>query len=173
VTGPFLLGRGYALMSSSLNVFGQNCNDLTAAESAMMTKELFVEHYGRPSFTVGFGCSGGSYQAHQITDNYLGIFDGIIVGCSFPEVGFGTISFISDSWLLDSYFNKSSIAWTQEQKRQVAGFATYATLPSMAASANRIDPATGFVRRPLDNVGVQYGLGVLKSGVIPPRSSSI
>ncbi|RZU03238.1 hypothetical protein EV645_7264 [Kribbella rubisoli] len=206
VTDAFLLGRGYALMSSSLNVFGQNCNDLTAAESAMMTKELFVEHYGRPEYTVGFGCSGGSYQAHQITDNYPGIFDGIIVGCSFPEVGFGTISFISDSWLLDSYFNKSSIAWTQEQKRQVAGFATYATLPSMAAGANRIDPrrncdivpaaqrydpvanprgvrcdvfdhaintygadpSTGFVRRPLDNVGVQYGLGVLKSGVITP-----
>ncbi|MER7249148.1 DUF6351 family protein [Kribbella sp. NPDC000426] len=206
VTDAFLLGRGYALMSSSLNVFGQNCNDLTAAESAMMTKELFVEHYGRPEYTVGFGCSGGSYQAHQITDNYPGIFDGIIVGCSFPEVGFGTISFISDSWLLDSYFTRSSLAWTQEQKRRVAGFATYATLPSMAVSANRIDPrrncdivpaaqrydpvanprgvrcdvfdhaintygvdpATGFVRRPLDNVGVQYGLGVLKSGVITP-----
>ncbi|WP_327636655.1 tannase/feruloyl esterase family alpha/beta hydrolase [Kribbella sp. NBC_00482] len=206
VTDAFLLGRGYALMSSSLNVFGQNCNDLTAAESAMMTKELFVEHYGRPDFTVGFGCSGGSYQAHQITDNYPGIFDGIIVGCSFPEVGFGTVSFISDSWLLDSYFTRSTVPWTQEQKRQVAGFQTYATLPSMAVSAGRIDPrlncshlpaeqrydpatnprgarcdvfdhtinaygtdpSTGFSRRPLDNVGVQYGLKVLKSGVITP-----
>ncbi|MFF0270883.1 DUF6351 family protein [Kribbella sp. NPDC004536] len=206
VTDAFLLGRGYALMSSSLNVFGQNCNDLTAAESAMMTKELFVEHYGRPDFTVGFGCSGGSYQAHQITDNYPGIFDGIVVGCSFPEVGFGTVSFISDSWLLDSYFGRTSIAWTQEQKRKVAGFQTYATLPSMAVSAGRIDPrrncdvipaaerydpvanprgvrcsvfdhainvygsdpSTGFVRRPLDNVGVQYGLKVLRAGAITP-----
>ncbi|MGW6199068.1 DUF6351 family protein [Kribbella sp. NPDC055110] len=206
VTDAFLLGRGYALMSSSLNVFGQNCNDLTAAESAMMTKELFVEHYGRPDFTIGFGCSGGSYQAHQITDNYPGIFDGIIVGCSFPEVGFGTVSFISDSWLLDSYFTKSTLPWTQEQKRQVAGFQTYATLPSMAVSAGRIDPrlncshlpvaqrydpatnprgarcdvfdhtinaygtdpSSGFSRRPLDNVGVQYGLKVLKSGAITP-----
>lgn len=205
VTDAFLLGRGYALMSSSLNVFGQNCNDLTAAESAMMTKELFVEHYGQPAYTVGFGCSGGSYQAHQITDNYPGIFDGIIVGCSFPDVGFGTVTFISDAWLLDSYFtSRASVPWTQEQKRQVSGFATYATLPSMAISAGRIDPrrncdiipaadrydplqnprgvrcdvydhainaygadpATGFARRPLDNVGVQYGLGVLRSGVI-------
>ncbi|MEU4294941.1 DUF6351 family protein [Kribbella sp. NPDC026596] len=205
VTDAFLLGRGYALMSSSLNVFGQNCNDLTAAESAMMTKELFVEHYGRPDYTVGFGCSGGSYQAHQITDNYPGIFDGIIVGCSFPDVGFGTVTFISDAWLLDSYFTaRTTVPWTQEEKRQVAGFATYATLPSMAISGGRIDPRrncdiippaqrydpvgnphgvrcdvydhtitaygadpeTGFARRPLDNVGVQYGLGVLKSGVI-------
>jgi hypothetical protein len=207
VTDAFLLGRGYALMSSSLNVFGQNCNDLTAAESAMMTKELFIEHYGRPAYTVGFGCSGGSYQAHQITDNYPGIFDGIIVGCSFPDVGFGTVTFISDAWLLDSYFtSRAGVPWTQEQKRQVSGFATYATLPSMAVSAGRIDPrrncdiipaadrydpvrnprgvrcdvydhtinayganpATGFARRPLDNVGVQYGLGVLRSGVITP-----
>ncbi|MEU8221063.1 DUF6351 family protein [Kribbella sp. NPDC048915] len=207
VTDPFLLGRGYALMSSSLNVFGQNCNDLTAAESAMTTKELFVEHYGRPEFTIGFGCSGGSYQAHQITDNYPGVFDGIVVGCSFPEVGFGTVSFISDAWLLDSYFDSAKIDWTQEQKRKVSGFQTYATLPSMAVSANRIDPrrncthlpveqrydlvtnphgarcdvfdhtinaygkdpSTGFARRPLDNVGVQYGLKVLKSGAITPE----
>lgn len=208
VTDAFLLGRGYALMSSSLNVFGQNCNDLTAAESAMMTKELFVEHYGRPEHTIGFGCSGGSYQAHQITDNYPGIFDGILVGCSFPDVGFGTITFISDAWLLDSYFtSRATVPWTQEQKRQVSGFATYATLPAMAISAGRIDPrrncdiipvadrydpvrnpsgvrcdvydhainaygadpATGFARRPLDNVGVQYGLGVLRSGVITPE----
>ena len=28
------------------------------------------------------------------------------------------------------------------------------------------DPATGFARRPLDNVGVQYGLGALRAGVI-------
>ncbi|TDO52443.1 hypothetical protein EV643_102282 [Kribbella sp. VKM Ac-2527] len=205
VTDPVLLGQGYALMSSSLNVFGQNCNDLTAAESAMMTKEMFVEHYGKPLYTVGFGCSGGSYQAHQITDNYPGIFDGIIVGCSFPDVAFGTVTFISDAWLLNEYFSSdASVPWTQEQKRLVSGFATYATLPSMAVSAGRIDPrrncdivplpqrydpvtsprgvrcdvydhalnvygtdpATGFARRPLDNVGVQYGLRALESGAI-------
>ncbi|MBP2350924.1 hypothetical protein JOF29_002007 [Kribbella aluminosa] len=206
VTDAYLLGQGYALMSSSLNVFAQNCNDLTAAEAAMTTKELFVEHYGRPEFTVGFGCSGGSYQAHQITDNYPGIFDGIIVGCSFPDVGFGTVPFITDAWLLTGYFARSGLAWTQDQQRQVAGFRNYKTLASTALSARRIDPRrncgsvpvglrydpvgnprgvrcdvydhavtvygkdplTGFARRPLDNVGVQYGLRVLKTGVITP-----
>ena len=29
-----------------------------------------------------------------------------------------------------------------------------------------IDPATGFARRPFDNVGIQYGLGALNAGVI-------
>lgn len=208
VTDAFLLGEGYALLSSSLNVFGNNCHDLTAAESAMMTKELFVESYGPPEHTIGFGCSGGSYQAHQITDNYPGIFDGIVVGCSFPEVGFGTVGFISDSWLLHDYFtNDATLPWTQEQQRLVAGFATYATLPSMADSAGRIDPrrfcgilpveqrydpvtnpggarcdvydhavnvygadpGTGFARRPLDNVGIQYGLATLTGGTITPE----
>jgi hypothetical protein len=32
VIDAFMLGQGYAVMSSSLNVFGVNCSDLTAAE---------------------------------------------------------------------------------------------------------------------------------------------
>ena len=40
------------------------------------------------------------------------------------------------------------------------------------ADANRnqigIDPRTGFARRPLDNVGVQYGLAALNAGTITP-----
>jgi len=32
-----------------------------------------------------------------------------------------------------------------------------------------VDPQTGFALRPFDNVGVQYGLGVLKSGAITPQ----
>ena len=43
-----LLDRGYAVTSASLNVFGQNCNDLLASETHMMVKERFVESYGPP-----------------------------------------------------------------------------------------------------------------------------
>jgi hypothetical protein len=32
-----------------------------------------------------------------------------------------------------------------------------------------VDPQTGFALRPFDNVGVQYGLGALKSGAITPQ----
>lgn len=141
VTDAFMLGQGYAVLSSSLNVFGNNCSDLTAAESAMMVREEFTERYGRPDHVIGFGCSGGSYQGHQISDNYPGIFDGIVVGCSFPEVGFGTVQFITDAWLLDTYFTTDAgVAWTAEQRRAVTGFATYATAPNVAAGARRIDP---------------------------------
>ena len=128
VTDDFMLSNGYALASSTLNVFGNNCNDLTAAESMMMVKERFIESYGAPAHTQGWGCSGGSYAQHQIGDNYPGLLDGIIPGCSFPEVGFATIQFITDAWLLDTYFNtKAGVPWTDEQKRKVTGFLNYPT----------------------------------------------
>ena len=207
VTDNFMLTNGYALASSSLNVFGNNCNDLTAAESMMMVKERFIEAYGTPAHTQGWGCSGGSYAQHQIGDNFPGLLEGIIPGCSFPEVGFATIQFITDAWLLDTYFNTTATPWTAEQKRLVTGFGVYATAPNVAIGARRIDPkpgstscaavpvaqrydpvtnptgvrctvydhtvnvygrdpATGFARRPLDNVGIQYGLKVLNAGQI-------
>jgi len=208
VTDPFLLGRGFALVSSSLNVFGNNCNEVLAAETAMMAKESFVERYGAPEHTIGYGCSGGSYQAHQIADNYPGIFDGIVVGCSFPEVGIGTVNFLTDARLLDTYFqNGATVPWTNAQKRDASGFATAAMISAMSRGANRIDPvldcqmvpeelrydpqsnptgtrcgvfnhakniygtdrATGFANRPLDNVGIQYGLGALNAGDISPE----
>ena len=208
VTDNFMLSNGYALASSSLNVFGNNCNDLTAAESMAMVKERFIEAYGLPAHTQGFGCSGGSYQQHQITDNYPGLLDGIIPGCSFPEVGFAAINFITDAWLLDTYFNsKAAVPWSAEQMRRVTGFLLYETAPNVAGGAHRIDPkpgttscaavpgekrydavsnprgvrctvydhtvnvygrdpATGFALRPLDNVGIQYGLGTLNASGI-------
>ncbi|KUG53430.1 hypothetical protein AVL62_01115 [Serinicoccus chungangensis] len=140
VTDTWMLSQGYALVSSSLNVFGQNCSDLLTSETAQMTKEEFLQRYGRDEFTIGFGCSGGSYQAHQAADNYPGIFDGIVVGCSFPEVGFGTVNFITDARLLDHYFGQTDLAWTDEEKRQVTGFQTLATMSNVAGGAQRIDP---------------------------------
>lgn len=206
VIDDFMLGKGYAVASSSLNVFGNNCQDVTAAESMMMVKEKFIENYGVPKHTQGYGCSGGSYQQHQIVDNYPGLLDGIIPGCSFPEVGFATINMISDSRLLNAYYKTlPAAAMSDEQKRAAAGVGNLETLANVAVGAGRItptefcpaalpvdqrynaatnpkgvrcdvydhtvniygrDPATGFARRPLDNVGIQYGLAALNSGAI-------
>ncbi|MEO3841186.1 DUF6351 family protein [Streptomyces sp. B22F1] len=205
VTDTHMLGRGYAVMSSSLNVFGANCHDLTAAETAMMVKERFTEAYGPVDHTIGFGCSGGSYQAYQIVDNYPGILDGILPACSFPDVGFAMTNRVTDTRLLTEYFaGDTDLSWTEEQKRAVTGFASYAVATGTQGDAARIDPTgncgvlpeelrydpetnprgarcdlydhainvygpdprTGFARRPLDNVGVQYGLGALAAGTI-------
>jgi hypothetical protein len=145
VTDNFMLSNGYALASSTLNVFGNNCNDLTASETMAMVKERFIEAYGPPAHTQGWGCSGGSYAQHQIGDNYPGLLEGIIPGCSFPEVGFATINFITDAWLLDDYFTarQAAMGWSDEQKRRVTGFHVYATAPNVEVGAHRIDPRPG------------------------------
>lgn len=203
-----ILRQGYAMASSSLNVFGNNCQDLSSAESMAMVKERFIEAYGRPRYTVGWGCSGGSYQQHQIADNYPGLLDGILPGCSFPEVMFATVYSITDMRLLGNYFtNTAPGVFTDEQQRQVAGILNRATMytdtvyrgalriapdeycPVTLPEAQRYnpltnrtgarcsvydhtvnvlgrDPLTGFARRPLDNVGVQYGLQALNAGAI-------
>ncbi|AEG91069.1 DUF6351 family protein [Ramlibacter tataouinensis] len=124
-----ILQQGYAIASSSLNVFGNNCQDLTAAESMAMVKERFIEAYGRPRYTIGWGCSGGSYQQHQIADNYPGLLDGILPGCSFPEVGFATVYAITDMRLLGNYFLQTAPGtFSNEQQRQVAGIQNLETL---------------------------------------------
>lgn len=211
-----LLSQGYAVTSSSLNVFGQNCNDLLASETHIMVKERFIEHYGEPIYTVATGVSGGSYQSHQTADNYPGVFDGIIVGLSFPDVTSSTIFTLADSRLLDHYFRDiNPDQFTEEQQRAIAGFAVTESVPNLARGAARLDPihdenmepeqqggevsveeleplrydstslsgvratvydhtvnvyglvpGTSMARRPLDNVGVQYGLAALNAGVI-------
>lgn len=206
VTDDVMLRQGYAVASASLNVFGNNCNDLLAAETMDMVKEHFIKSLGVPFFTIGWGCSGGSYQSHQIGDNYPGLLDGIVVGCSFPEVGFATIHTITDARLLDHFF--SAVApgeFSRDQQKAVSGFAQWESIPNLAAGGGRIDPRifcpadlppalrydpvtnphgarcdvydhtvnvfghepqTGFARRPLDNVGIQYGLDAMNSGQI-------
>jgi hypothetical protein len=201
-----MLRQGYAIASATLNVFGNNCNDLLAAETMMMVKERFVEAYGLPLFTIGWGCSGGSYQVHQIADNYPGLLDGIIAGCSFPDVGHAAISAHSfGARLLHHYFASTGDAWTDAQKVAASGLPDLDSLVVQGTRPDRInprgvcdqslpvdliydpksnprgtrctvydhtvnvygrDPKTGFARRLLDNVGVQYGLAALNDGKI-------
>ena len=138
-----ILKQGYAMASSSLNVFGVNCQDLTAAETMAMVKEQFVKTYGLPRYTIGWGCSGGSYQQHQIADNYPGLLDGILPGCSFPEVGFATVQSITDLRLLGNYFkNKVPGTYSDEQQRQIAGVHSAKTIyaTTVYEGAMRIAP---------------------------------
>jgi hypothetical protein len=109
VLNHMMLSQGFATASASLNVFGNNCNTLLAAETMMMVKERFVERHGVPQYTMGWGCSGGSYQIYYIADNYPGLLDGIIPQCSFPDVAFATSHTVTDAWLLEHYFNNRAV----------------------------------------------------------------
>ena len=128
------LRRGYAVASASLDVAGNNCNDLISAETMMMVKERFIEHYGVPMFTIGWGSSGGAIQQHGIADNYPGLLDGLITGRSFADTAFASSTSSGDSRLLFNYFEKlaGATTYTDEQKRAIAGFANTATISNLS-----------------------------------------
>ena len=52
-----LLGRGFAVGTSSLNTYGNQCNDIISAEALMMTKEILTERHGPIRYTIGTGGS--------------------------------------------------------------------------------------------------------------------
>ena len=141
---PSMLERGYAVASSSLNVFGHNCDDLLSAEVMAQTKRHFEQTYGTPRWTIGWGCSGGSYQGHQIADNYPGLLDGVIAGCSFPDVGFGTSQMLFDSRVLQTWFEDNPDAFTEDQRTAVSGFGVANALPAQSGGAARLDPDAEF-----------------------------
>jgi hypothetical protein len=201
-----VLSDGYALAGSTLNVFGNTCDDVISAETMMMVKEHFIERFGEPLHTIGIGGSGGSMQQHLIAQNYPGLLDGLNVEVSYPDV-VTVVSNVVDCSLLAHAFDGARETWTDEQKTAVSGFATWRTCsdswnrsfsptlvratacdPIIAKSQvyepgnnpkgvrcaihdNEVniygrDPKTGFARRPLDNLGVQYGLVAFNAGVI-------
>ena len=209
-SGGDVLALGYAMAASSLNVFGNNADDVLSAETTMMVKEHFVETYGVPRYTVGTGSSGGSMQLHSINQNYPGLMQGFAARNSFAELlTFGVP--LSDCALLETAFNASTLTWTVDQKTVAAGWGTWQHCinnrtwnagykargavtdnagcdPSLPAAllydpvTNRggarctwhdnlvnvfgRDRGTGFARRSLDNVGVQYGLVAFNAGQI-------
>jgi hypothetical protein len=128
-----LLGMGYALAASSLNVFGNNCNDVISAETMMMVKEHFIESFGVPVHTIGSGGSGGSMQQHLIAQNYPGLLDGIIPASSYPDT-ITIVPPVTDCSLLANAFEKSRSAWSDAEKTAVSGFATWRTCESWMRS---------------------------------------
>jgi hypothetical protein len=117
------LDQGYAIATATLNVLGQNCNDVTSAETAMMVKERFIETFGAPRFTIGWGGSGGSMQQNLIQANYPGILDGLIPERSFPDT-LSTLISSADCPLLHNYLQNAA-GWSEAQKTAVVGFPSY------------------------------------------------
>ena len=119
------LGRGFAVLSTSLDNNGHNCNILTQAESLMMAKEHLIEVYGELRYTIGTGCSGGSLTQQQVASAYPGIYQGLLPTCSFPDTCTSATQ-VGDYHLLRAYFEDPSkwgagIAWTPEQFAAVEG----------------------------------------------------
>jgi hypothetical protein len=203
-----MLRQGYGIAASSLNVYGNNCQDLLAAETLAMTKARFIENFGPVDFTIGYGCSGGTEAGYPIADEYPGLLDGLVMGCSFPELFAGQVHNVTDADLFYNYLhNRTTLTWSDAQIEAASGYPTVTTLatigPPLAirikaqgGTCNAIiptsiqydaktnptgircdiydhtvnvfgrDPKTGFARRPIDNVGIQYGLEALNLSAI-------
>ena len=133
VDDPIMLSLGYAVASNSLNVQGNNCGDVSNAETMMMTKEHFIEAYGVPAFTIGWGSSGGSTQQHAIAENYPGLLDGLMTGRSFADGTFASSTSSGEGRLFERYFDKLAPGqYTPEQVMAVTGFPVPNTIHNLS-----------------------------------------
>ena len=218
------LGLGFAVASTALDNLGHNCSLVTAAESLVMVKERLIEQYGELRYTLGTGCSGGSITQHHVANAYPGVYQGLIVTCSYPDV-FTTAVQFADAHLLRNFFedpSKWSVPFTPQQFADIEGYLVHvnaivadeaffkSVVDPSNPGCNGISPGTGpdklynatsnpggarcnvtdyminvfgprdpsvwsanekmlgrgFGGFPVDNVGIQYGLGALQGGKI-------
>ena len=106
---PDILRLGYAIAHSSGNNTGSHYNLQVAGETAMMTKERFIERYGVPTYTVGLGGSGGAIQQYIIGQNLPGVLDALLPVQSYPDMVTQTIH-VGDCELLEHYMDATDRA---------------------------------------------------------------
>jgi Tannase-like family of unknown function (DUF6351) len=81
-------------------------------ETALMTKERFVERYGVPLYTVGVGGSGGAIQQYVYGQNHPALLDAGIAVKSYPDMTTQTIH-VGDCELLEYYMDVTDAANAQ------------------------------------------------------------
>jgi hypothetical protein len=101
---PAILGRGYAIAHSSGTRTSVHYNMQLGGETALMTKERFIERYGVPRYTVGLGGSGGAIQQYLYGQNHPGLLDAAIPEFSYPDMVTQTIH-VGDCELLERYMD--------------------------------------------------------------------
>ncbi len=219
-----LLGRGFAVGTSGLNTYGNQCNDIISAEALMMTKEILIERHGPIRYTIGNGGSAGTMQQHLIAEAYPGLLDGLTTSLLYEDHWYQVVSSF-DCILLWRYFGLGNallgfpttgnpLFETAAERQKVwgsnpagpdnlCGTKINFTVVELVASSTfgcsgppnspawRWDPVTnptgtrctiqdyqkamfgvgpdGKAPRPLDNVGVQYGLQALDDGTLTPE----
>jgi len=138
------LSRGYAVLSSSLNVFNTSCNDVLSAETTSMVKEKAIETLGRrPVWTAGQGGSGGSVQIQMIAQNYPGLLDGINPGASFPD---NSSPDYPDCRLIDRYFGTAQGAsLSNDQRNAITGMANPNGCAALANGADVVNASEGCI----------------------------
>ncbi|HTU14681.1 MAG TPA: DUF6351 family protein [Solirubrobacterales bacterium] len=138
------LSRGYAVLSSSLNVFNTSCNDVLSAETTSMVKEKAIETLGRkPVWTAGQGGSGGSVQIQMIAQNYPGLLDGINPAASFPD---NSSPDYPDCRLIDRYYGTAEgAALSNAQREAISGLSNPNGCAALANGADVVNASEGCI----------------------------
>ncbi len=151
VQNDLALSRGFMVATSSMNVLGNNCNDVTSAESVLMLKERIVDRYGEIRYTMANGCSGGSIGQHMTNNAYPGLLQGIQPNCSYED-NTTTGNEVEDCHLLFDYFTTTSPQlWAvPAQQAAVAGEETFAPCALWEALFASVDDPQGGCGLPAD-----------------------
>ncbi len=116
-----ILRQGIAIVHSSGNNTGTHYNLQLAAETALMSKERFIERYGVPLYTYGLGGSGGAIQQYILQQNLPGILDAALPVQSYPDMVTQTIH-VGDCELLEHYMDatdRSNPKWRITKNRSL------------------------------------------------------
>ena len=128
------LSKGYAIIHSSGMRTSTHYNLKLGGETALMTKEEFIERYGVPLYTVGLGGSGGAIQQYVYGQNHSGLIDAGIPQYSYPDMVTQTIH-VGDCELLEHYMDVTDGAnpkWQNWDNREwLEGLNAHATLPNI------------------------------------------
>ncbi len=120
-----VLAKGDAIVHSSGNNTGTHYNLQVAGETAMMTKERFIERYGAPLYTYGLGGSGGAIQQYILAQNNPGVLDAALPVQSYPDMVTQTIH-VGDCELLEHYMDvtdRTNAKWrTTKNRTWLVGF---------------------------------------------------
>jgi hypothetical protein len=143
-----ILAKGWAIVHSSGNNTGTHYNLNLAGETAMMTKERFIERYGVPLYTVGLGGSGGAIQQYIIAQNHPGVLDGLVPVQSYPDMVTQTIH-VGDCELLEHFMDatdRSNAKWQVTKNRTwLVGFNAEDGVPDPLAATKK---ALGYASAP-------------------------
>jgi hypothetical protein len=128
------LSKGYAVIHSTGNRTSTHYNLILGGETAIMTKERFIEAYGLPLYTVGLGGSGGAIQQYVYAQNHPGrIIDAAIPQYSYPDMVTQTIH-VGDCELLEHFMDVTDAAnpkWaTWPNRTWLEGMNASATVPN-------------------------------------------
>jgi len=148
---PDVLAQGMAIIHSSGNNTGTHYNLRVAGETAMMTKERFVERYGVPTYTVGLGGSGGAIQQYIIGQNHPGVLDALLPVQSYPDMVTQTIH-VGDCELLEHYMDatdRANAKWrTTKNRSWLVGFNAEEGFPRVNDPLAPLKMALGYSTAP-------------------------